>query len=36
MFRRVWEEQEPLEGKKAECGVKRRGWAEAELLSLIS
>lgn len=36
MFRRVWEGQAPLEGKKAECGVKRRGWAEAELLSLVS
>lgn len=36
MFRRIWEGQEVLEGKNAESGVKRRGLAEAELLSLVS
>lgn len=36
MFKRVWEGQEYLEGKKTECGVKRRGLAKAELLSLVS
>lgn len=30
MFRRVWEEQEPLEGKKAEC-VGSRGEAGQRL-----
>lgn len=32
----MWGVQEPLERKRAECGVRRRGLAQGELLSLIS